>query len=383
MSVIKKLGMLREEYSAKSEQFHAEGKGASFAECLYLNRKYGISVNDYFEFSLYEGSSRKDYLLKNAKYNRKWRIVSRKCRPDASGMWFFVHGIDYCVSRLFYPGLDAMDYFHYEFYNFRREKRRTFITEGYLKKMDDRFNPRAKRVALSDKAAFNQMFHDHIGRKWIMSKSMTQDEWADFCNGLERVIVKPITGAQGRGIHMLDLGADTIGSSYEKYAGKDYIIEQLIVQHDEISRLNSASVNTIRIYSVASKGEIVLTCAVLRIGDGKASTDNYSAGGMAAAVDMETGIVISGAINKNNDVFYRHPVTKQNIIGFSIPEWERVKAAVKDAHKRVDGLRYIAWDVVVCRDGSIAFIEANTGGGVNLQQHPLLTGKKDLYKQYL
>ena len=54
-----------------------------------------------------------------------------------------------------------------------------------------------------------------------------------------------------------------------------------------------------------------------------------------------------------------------------------------NAHERVKKIGYIGWDIVVCKDNTIAFLEANTCAGAELQQRPCLVGEKDLYSPYL
>ena len=56
---------------------------------------------------------------------------------------------------------------------------------------------------------------------------------------------------------------------------------------------------------------------------------------------------------------------------------------VKQAHSKIPQLCYIGWDVVICEDGTVTFLEANTCSGVELQQHPLRKGVKHVYAPYL
>lgn len=150
-----------------------------------------------------------------------------------------------------------------------------------------------------------------------------------------------------------------------------------------MASLNPSSVNTIRVYSVVFESEVFITGATLRIGNGDKPIDNYSAGGLAAEVDIETGLVISPVVSQFGEKYGIHPNTGTPVIGFRIPGWETVKAFVKKAHSKIGELRYIGWDVVVCNDGEIKLIEANTCAGVALQQHPGLQGKKNYYASFM
>lgn len=48
------------------------------------------------------------------------------------------------------------------------------------------------------KPAFNKMFGDMIGRKWIVVDSSTQEEFVTFCRSTQKVICKPTDGGGGK-----------------------------------------------------------------------------------------------------------------------------------------------------------------------------------------
>ncbi len=351
---------------------------------LYLKKRYKVSRNNYFDNELYRPGEKKDAFFKsNNEYKRSWKMMSKACVPNASRAWLVLHRMDYFLLKPFYPGMDGSDYFHYEFYNFRHAKRRTFITEGHLQKMGRRLNSQGDESLLNNKAKFNALFPDIVTRKWLMTKTMTVQDAVCFMQGLDRAIAKPLDGSQGKGIYIVNFARKTAEDICHEFEGKNYILEEMVAQHPEIAAFNPSSVNTLRLYSVYHQGQVTLTCAAIRIGCGTSPIDNYSAGGMVAPVDLETGIIIRGGINNDAKVYYVHPLSGKTIIGFRIPCWEKVKDTVCRAHRRIPDLRYIAWDVVVCADGSVTFLEGNARGGVDLQQQPTMTGKKQLYEKYL
>lgn len=358
-----------------------------YLKFVYYCTKYSISINDYFFNRLYDTSvSHKDFWSKNHKIIHRWKNVIKNHMPDVSLGWRMRHYIDYIFSRLLYPGLDAMDYIRYEFYNFKRSKRKTFITENSLRRMNKFFNDERKNMfefrILQDKAKFNEHFSNVVSRKWIKTEGMSKEEFNKFCEGLDRVIAKPKDGSQGKGIFIVSItNEEEKDNLFEKLKTQDYLLEELIVQCDEIAKLNPRAVNSIRINSVLVNNEVVITSATLRLGSGKSDTDNYSAGGFAASIDVKTGIVISRAVSQHGLYTYSHPLTQEIIIGTQIPNWDKVLDTVKSSHRKISSLRYVGWDVVVCADGAVTFLEANTFAGVALQQHPLLEGKKPLYKR--
>ena len=383
--IFKKLKKNRNEFMECAEINNADVGVFQYIQFVFYYKKYAVSMNDYFSNKLYDKSiSHKEFWAVNHRIIHKWKNVVKKYKPESSWIWRALHFCDYAVCKIFYPGIDAMDYFRYEFYNIKRSKRKTFITEGYLRRMNTIFNNEKKHMdefrLLQDKAKFNEFFSDVVTRKWIKTKGMSRCDFETFCQGLEQVIAKPEDGSQGKGIYITSVSSEQDRETlFNELNSQNYLLEELVVQCEEIARINPRSVNSIRVNSVLTGRGVVITAATLRLGNGCSDTDNYSAGGFAASIDVDTGIVISRAVSQNAGAVYVHPFTGQKIIGAQIPQWEDVMETVKRSHQKIPNLRYIGWDVVVCNDGTVTFLEANTFSGVELQQHPLLEGKKPLY----
>lgn len=378
-------------YNIFSEKCKVQGINPlrGYVKYLRLRIKYGIGIDVFLENKLWDNTINHDnFYLQLHTYIHKWSYVSKKFAPTSNGLWLAIHYIDYLITKIYCPGLDAMDYFRYNFWEFLPSKRRTFITEGGISKMNRKLNgsPEGLKMAqvFRDKPSFNSLFSDIIGRKWIVTQGTTKEQFVHFCKGLKKVICKPTDGGGGKGIFvvLIDSEADAI-KLYDDISSQKYIIEEVIQQHDAIAKLNPSSVNTLRVCSVNVKGEVAVISATLRIGNGEGVTDNYSSGGLATEVDVKQGIVTSRAVSQNGDSIFIHPFTQVPIIGTVIPEWEKIKEVVVSAHRRVPQLGYIGWDVVVCKDGRVTFLEANTCAGVELQQHAPLIGKKYLYAKYL
>lgn len=388
---------ITEKLKSKYKLFMDSAKEADLQFCfiyflhwLTLWIRYRVPLKDYFQQKLYDRNrSHDEYYNSSLKVIRNWKNSRKRFYPNATPGWIVFHYVDYLVSRLIYPGLDGMDYFSYEFYRFKRCVRKTFITEGQLRKMNSLLNnvddPNAKEEfdILLNKARFNEYFSDIVNRKWVLSDTISYSEFCSFCTGLSRIICKPVAGVGGRDIFIANLDSqEAMKDVWNKVKSNRFIIEEVLEQHNELAQLNPSSVNTIRLYTVKSGEQYYITGAALRIGRKGKQVDNYHSGGLAAEINIELGMVTSRAISFANEEFYIHPDSGKCILGFMIPGWEKIKSTVRNAHRKLSSLGYVAWDVVVLKDGSITFIEANTGGGVDLQQHPSLTGKKPIYQQY-
>ena len=326
-------------------------------------------------------TSTRDYFAGGAG-EHSFRSMVAAVRPDAPASWRLARYLDLLCAELYCPGLDAMDYFLYHFEGMPNRERKTYITEGGLKKMVRHFNgtsadPVWKSVEY--KPEFNRLFADLLGREWILND--TEERLVTFCTGKKR-IVKPAGGVQGKGIFITEkLTEEESRKLYRSLQEENYVIEELLTQHKDLAALNPSSVNTLRIYTVADKegSRITVSGAVLRIGRSGRVVDNWHAGGMAAEVDTDTGIVSSPAVDGKGGEYSTHPDTGAQITGFCVPAWEEAFRIVKLAHSRIKGLRYVGWDVVIGENEEAFLLEGNLFGGVHLQQQPCRKGKKELY----
>lgn len=90
-----------------------------------------------------------------------------------------------------------------------------------------------------------------------------------------------------------------------------------------------------------------------------ASVDNVDCGGMAARIDIDSGMLKTVGADKQGNTFDKHPMTGAPIVGFTIPYWEEAKQMCLDAAQKVPQMRFVAWDVAVTEKGPV-FIEGNS-----------------------
>lgn len=356
---------------------------------LYLRFKYKIGINDYFKNKLYTSCKEKEIYFKHLHtYIHSWKNVVKSFAYNWSKVNLFLAWWDYQITKLYCPGLDAMDYFRYEFHKLSPIARREFITEGGLMKMVEHFNGSKKAKLTADifknKSCFNTLFSEYIGRKWFVNEKSGIDDFCAKVLELNDIICKPLTGGGGKGIIMRNITTRHDAERlFNDIKNEPYIVEEVIHQHDSLAQICPASINTIRVYSIIANNQPIIIGAALRIGNGIDCTDNYSSGGFVAEIDAKTGLVISRAVSQDGLSVYVHPKTNVPIIGTIIPQWTEVQNIVKAAHLKVPEIGYIGWDVVVCKSGKVIFLEGNTNAGVELQQHAPLKGKKRIYDYYI
>ena len=182
-----------------------------------------------------------------------------------------------------------------------------------------------------------------------------------------RVIIKPTFGTQGQGIQL----AKSIAES-EAYQDADSIVTEFIHQADYSANIFADSLNTIRILSVRGRdGDHVLAGAVHRFGTSRsAPVDNMHAGGIAAEIHRESGI-LSWALDRRpgNSAapVEHHPETGSPIAGVQVEFWEDVKRLNHELGRVFSYFPIVGWDIAITPDGP-SVIEGNAFPGLALFQ---------------
>ncbi len=133
-----------------------------------------------------------------------------------------------------------------------------------------------------------------------------------------------------------------------------YIVTEYIEVHPFIKKLNSKSVNTIRINIVNNNGfDPIIVQNYIRIGTANTGfIDNVLYGGICANIDTNTGEIYEPEIIKNNiyTQCYSHPDTGVKIEG-KIPNWEFVKEKIIEICQYYPELEYLGFDIAITNDG--------------------------------
>ena len=195
-------------------------------------------------------------------------------------------------------------------------------------------------------------------------------------------VVKP--ESDGRGQHVALVGSED-GGLVRQYgtARSPYRISECYDQFTLVERraeqasfwrdLFPETVNTIRMLTIWRDGERMpfVACATQKIGTAASvPADNFARGGLAAAVDVETGRM--SAARAKDDVtkpIPRHPETGALIEGAVLPGWAELRDDVVRITSAFPGDCFVGWDVFRDADGRTVIIEANGGStGVQILQ---------------
>ncbi len=264
------------------------------------------------------------------------------------------------IFSFFFFGASPDDYFRYEFYRKSLSERNNFITFLKSKKLIKKFNSEDIVRKINSKDELNQLFSCYLHREWLDLDSANNDAFSDFLCRHKKIILKPKTGSGGKGIFVLSQEDVSIQrNGLEEYRG--YIAEELLNQHQALSKINPSSVNSIRVMTF--RGTIL--SAVLKVGRLGSVVDNMSSSGLYGNIDLDYGVTNSVFHDIKLNNYYYHPDTNEKLIGLTIPLWNEVKQIVAEASKCVPDLQYCGWDIAVLPD-KVAIIEVNASPGHDL-----------------
>ncbi len=277
-----------------------------------------------------------------------------------AGVWISMF---WCVLR---HGSSPAEYAQLNFDKKSDRERARYFTMFRFERFIKKANTGDKQLFIN-KAAFNERFASYLNRDWLDVSKATLEQFTDFIRAHGQVMIKAPDLSCGKGISRYTYdAADDMAALYEN--SRDMLLEQVVAQHAELAAFNPGSTNVPRLNTmVDSQGQVHVFSAFLRTGAGQAVVDNMGAGGMAAHIDVDTGVVTTPAIDMDRREYIAHPVTGKVFLGFTVPHWEQAKAAVIAAAKEVPGMRYIGWDVAVTDDG-VCLIEGNDRADICVRQ---------------
>jgi len=280
-------------------------------------------------------------------------------------------------------GASPENYMVLRFFALSEAERKTYLTSGRSKAVDARLNARATahdRQVLARKDLFDRAFSPLIKRDFLYAPESSPADFSAFLSRHEEFFVKPVSGTMGRGVARLRSSAVDADALYTRCRAESLLLEEPIVQHPALSRLNPSCVNSVRINAARSLGgEVRLIGACLKCGGAAAVTDNFHTGGVAYPIDWERGVV-SGPGRNNLDLrdYDCHPVSGVTMPGFRLPFWGETLDCVRRAMDLVPSIGYVGWDIAITPSGP-ELIEGNyhwPGGNIiqfdNVGKYPLL-----------
>src|SRR5690606_11252973 len=303
---------------------------------------------------------------------------------------------DMILSSLIY-GSSFVDYFNFQFYRKSKAERKAYATMGIMYKFHKKVNDKNLINKVDDKQQFWVNYAEFCNKPYFFTKEKSKDMLKDLYEKQnKKIYIKVPTNTGGNGVQIVELSFKDnkiyVGSADLEHFLKQHFqentifyFEDFIQQHPLITEISPTAVNTIRVITMINDNkEPEIIGSVFRISV-DCPIDNYSAGNMAAEIDIKSGVVITGGIRKRSSCDYYHdihPITRQPIKGFQIPHWDKITKAALQAAMVVPQVRTVGWDIAVTENGPV-FIEGNSQWNKDTWQIPAGEGKLHIIEKYL
>jgi hypothetical protein len=274
----------------------------------------------------------------------------------------------------------------------RSERARTFLQRFETKPfIFPRLKPR-RGSPLNDKAEFAEFCSAKgiacVETLMVIDGSVSGDKLPD-----RDLFIKRNKGRGGRGAERWDRvapnafkapGGETLSGSKlaSRLAAKSrisvLIVQPRLIAHSALNELTTGALPTVRVVTcLDERGEPELIGAVFRMAiGGNVTVDNLHAGGIAAAVDLESGC-LSRATNLGSDArlgwLSHHPDTGAQVQGRALPLWGQTKDLAVAAHELFNDRVVIGWDIAILEDGPI-LVEGNGNPDMDIIQRFMPTG---------
>jgi hypothetical protein len=280
---------------------------------------------------------------------------------------------DYYLLGLYKPGGRAKNFMTLRQYNdVRRKLNRPVV--GIIEFNKWIFGKYCASVGISTPHCYG-IFHRDIGfSERLGSLREAQQLWSLLVTIASPFVVKPLAGDRGESVRVFDRvdrdrrmltganGAQTAFEDlYRELISKEepWLLQEKVQQHPILSELHGTSVNTARVITFrGDDGEVNVLAAALRIGIGSAEIDNTTEGGIAANIDLASGICGPATSRSSIRLLTRHPDTGRQIEGLRLPYWDNVKATALLAHQFLPFARSLGWDIAFGLDGPV-ILEVN------------------------
>lgn len=280
------------------------------------------------------------------------------------------------------------EYFLYDFEGKDDAYRASFITEGIRMSFYPRMNSAKNTNMLENKYLTYKKFREMFKREVICIRKHSEctpealTSFRTFADRHPEYIVKPLYAAFGRGVQ-LDACSNYASpeEAYAQYQERGVVLEERIEQGEGMAVIHPQSVNTLRIPTAVIRGdsgepEVRLFNPTLRVGMHGSIIDNFSAGGISALIDPESGVIFTDGADKKGHRYETHPDTGVCFRGFQIPEWEQAVSMVKQAALMVPGNHYCGWDLALTRTHGWCMVEANCTAQMSGMQLVTRTGRR-------
>lgn len=179
------------------------------------------------------------------------------------------------------------------------------------------------------------------------------------------IFIKPVDGMGGKDsyrIHAQELGRyATDPVLCEKLSAGQWIVQDVIKQHCDVSRMYSDAINTVRVHTYREpSGAVSIPSALMRFGARGSKVDNGSSGGLFAPIDLDQWVLRGDArtyLNRGGERFRVHPDSGVAFDGWSIPYGRQIEDFAAAAAMLFEN-EFVGWDIALTPSGPL-LLEGN------------------------
>ena len=308
-------------------QYPCNQRGRILRDYLHLYREKGLTMEEYYEFSMHERSDR---------FRKQFLGINEQ-------RWY----------------LDVLN--PKKYYTFGRNK---YIAHRILENAG---------IRTSELYAYYQP--EGRCESGSVSSSVTGICSILHSRGVQSCVVKTTESSHGDNVHvvtaidykeseaLLHLHNGKVMKMSEMLADEPLIFESLVTQTDQMAALNASSVNTVRFMTTLyPDGEARIIATFIKIGRAGKCVDNAGGGGnVDACIDTASG-TLQYAIQydgwRNITDIDHHPDSCNPVNGVQIHDWENVKTQVMRFQQALPFIKAAGWDIAITDDGAVV-IEVN------------------------
>lgn len=188
---------------------------------------------------------------------------------------------------------------------------------------------------------------------------LTDKEVVDILAKYSEFVAKPsIDSAGGAGVQFIKEKMDVKNLAELKDSfTNDFVIQEVLKQHECLDEIYPYSVNTIRIMTFNWHGEIYVLSALLRMGVNGNRVDNMVSGGVNCAIRSD-GTLCNKLYNAIGTLFEGHP-NSGSMEGKKIENFQAIVETACTSHKQLPYMGIISWDFALNEDCEPVLVEFN------------------------
>lgn len=277
-------------------------------------------------------------------------------------------------------GCPVSEYYYLGFPNKTHEEIKKYVTTREKVIYRNRLNKIEDAHILNNKWDTYLRFKDYYHREVIIIEN--ESDYPFFSSFVDRhheFVIKPTDMGGGSGVHKVSIDSSIAEEEkrklffeilsenkknkkkYNRGQENNVILEEMIIQVPEMAVIHPDSVNGVRVTTVRVEDKVNILYPWFKIGRNGQFLTSAVYGTLDACIDAETGKVNTLGYSETNEKFDIHPDTGVPILGFQIPQWEKLIETVTELASSLNTIHYVGWDMVLTEKGWV-LMEGNFSG---------------------